>query len=149
MAEYTLGNHKIKNSLAYVTVGTGVGVGLIVNGKCVHGMLHPEGGHMRIQKLEKESEFPGVCAFHGDCLEVLIDYIQGLCTNVAIAKRLNCSIHDLHTITDDHPIWDMVAYYLATLCFNLILLLSIEKIVIGGGVLNRKILYKLINKHLN
>lgn len=62
---------------------------------------------------------------------------------------MNCSIHDLHKISDDHPVWDMVAYYLATLCYNLILLLSIEKIVIGGGVLNRKILYKLIEKHLN
>jgi hypothetical protein len=64
------GNHHTKNSLAYVTIGTGIGVGMIINGQCVHGLLHPEGGHVRVAKLEKDKDFKGVCAFHGDCLEV-------------------------------------------------------------------------------
>lgn len=69
-----------------------------------------------------------------------------MCTNVSIAKRLNCSIHDLPKLDDENPIWDVVAYYLANVCLSLLYLLSIEKIVIGGGVMNRKILYAKINK---
>ena len=71
----------VKESLCYVTVGTGIGIGLIINGKTVHGMMHPEGGHVRvpISPLEqtKYNGFKGICPFHCDCLE-------GLCTNVAI-----------------------------------------------------------------
>ena len=87
-----------------------------------------------------------MCAYHGDCLE-------GLCTNVSAAKRLGCQIEDLPNIDDDNPVWEYIGHYLAILCGNLALLLSLEKIVIGGGVMNRKILYKIINekllKHIN
>ena len=79
------GDESVKESLCYVTVGTGIGIGLIINGKCVHGMMHPEGGHVRvpISPLEETAYggFSGVCPFHGNCLE-------GLCTNVAIKERL-------------------------------------------------------------
>lgn len=61
----------MNNSLVYVTVGTGVGIGLIINGKPVHGMMHPEGGHMMIPKHEKDSDFTGVCRYHKNCLEVI------------------------------------------------------------------------------
>ncbi|CAK59806.1 unnamed protein product (macronuclear) [Paramecium tetraurelia] len=141
MAEFMLGNHNVRQSLAYITIGTGVGVGIIVNGQCVHGMLHPEGGHILVAKQQEDKDFKGVCAFHGDCLE-------GLCTNVAIAKRLNCPITELPNISDDHPIWELVGFYLAEACQNILYLLSIEKIVLGGGVMNRKLLYPIIDKHL-
>jgi len=67
----------VRESLCYITVGTGVGVGLIINGKCVHGCLHPEGGHVFVPRDPRDKDFPGVCPFHCDCVE-------GLCTNVAI-----------------------------------------------------------------
>ena len=75
--------------------------------------------------------FSGVCPFHGMCVE-------GLCTNVAIAKRLKLdSVEAVPSLSDDHEIWDMIGYYLGTMCANLTLTLSVQKIVMGGGVLNR------------
>ena len=66
--------------MAYITVGTGIGVGLVVNGRTVHGLVHPEGGHVAIQPLPEDQDFEGVCQYHKCCLE-------GFCTNRAIAKR--------------------------------------------------------------
>lgn len=80
------GHTGVKN-LAYITVGTGIGVGIVVNGEMVHGLIHPEGGHIRVPVLKEEAEFPGVCSYHGNCLE-------GLCTNVSIAKRFGHSVDD-------------------------------------------------------
>lgn len=103
-------------------------------------MLHPEGGHIIVGK-KTDDQFEGVCAFHKDCLE-------GLCTNVAIAKRLNCQITDLPEVSDDHPVWQLVGHYLAVCCLDLLYMLSVEKIVLGGGVMNRKILYTIIESEL-
>ena len=77
---------KYKN-LAYITVGTGIGVGLVINGQMVHGLIHPEGGHIKVPIHEGDKNFKGVCAFHGNCLE-------GLCTNVSIAERLGLASVD-------------------------------------------------------
>lgn len=74
------GVRKAKN-MAYITVGTGIGIGIVVNGEMVHGLIHPEGGHIRVPILPEDREFPGVCKYHGNCLE-------GLCTNVGIQKRV-------------------------------------------------------------
>ena len=68
-------------------MGTGIGVGIVVNGEMVHGLIHPEGGHIRVPILEADKDFNGVCSYHGNCLE-------GLCTNVAIAKRFGHSVND-------------------------------------------------------
>lgn len=128
----------VKESLCYVTVGTGIGIGLIINGKTVHGMMHPEGGHVRIpiSPLEQSTYkgFKGVCPFHGDCLE-------GLCTNVAIQQRLGLKKREeVKTLPDDHPVWDLLAGYMGTFCANLFLTMSVERISIGGGIYNRAIL---------
>lgn len=131
-------DERVKESLCYVTVGTGIGIGLIINGKCVHGMMHPEGGHVRIPISPKEQSayggFAGVCPFHGNCLE-------GLCTNVAIKERLGLQdVSQLADLADDNEVWDLVGTYLGDFCANLFLTVSVERIIIGGGVCSRAIL---------
>lgn len=149
MFEYVEAKRKndpnIKESLCYVTVGTGIGIGLIVNGKCVHGMMHPEGGHVRVplNPLEKThyNNFAGVCPFHGNCIE-------GLCTNVAIKERLGLQdVHDAIKLEDDNPIWDLIGGYLGQFCANLYLTVSVERIVIGGGICGRPIVMEKIRKY--
>lgn len=125
--------------MAYVTVGTGVGVGLVVNGKVVHGLTHPEGGHISIKKHPSDSAFSGVCRFHGDCLE-------GLTVTGAISKRKWTDVKGLEKLSDDDNIWNLEAYYLAQLALNLTLTASPEAIVFGGGVLNRKCLLTKIQQ---
>lgn len=78
------GLHK---SLAYITVGTGIGIGLVINGQVVHGLIHPEGGHVKVPIHAGDKDFKGVCPFHGNCLE-------GLCTNVSIKERLGLASVD-------------------------------------------------------
>lgn len=110
-----------------------------MNSKVVHGLVHPEGGHMRINKLKEDADFKGVCPFHGDCME-------GLCTNNSIAARKGITIEELPKLPDTDPVWPVIANYLAQSILNLTLILSPEKIVIGGGVMNRKILLNMIRK---
>jgi fructokinase len=131
--EYYHGDHNVHESLAYVTIGTGIGVGLVINGKMVHGLVHPEGGHIRVPLLKEDEDYEGVCIFHKNCLE-------GLCTNVSIAKRLNKTIDDLKDVEDNNSVWDKIGYYIGLCCANLSLTLSVEKIVLGGGVMERKVL---------
>ena len=138
------GDESVKESLCYVTVGTGIGIGLIINGKCVHGMMHPEGGHVRvpISPLEETAYggFSGVCPFHGNCLE-------GLCTNVAIKERLGLdSVEAVADLADDDQIWDLVGGYLGDFCTNLFLTVSVERIIIGGGVCSRAVLMDKIRQ---
>lgn len=128
-------------SSAYITVGTGIGVGLVVNGKPVHGLLHPEGGHVPVKRHpEESSSFRGTCPFHGDCVE-------GMCSTGALTARKNCTSQDLPSIRDDDVLWDLCAFYIAQLCMTLVLIASPELIIIGGGVLNRTSLYDRIRTH--
>ena len=94
---------------------------------------------MRLNKRKEDESFKGVCPFHGDCLE-------GLCTNNSIAARKNVKIEDLPNIPDTDPVWPLIAHYLAQAIVNLTLILSPERVVIGGGVMNRKILMPMIHK---
>lgn len=121
-------------SCAYVTVGTGVGVGLVVNGKNVHGMLHPEAGHVLCPQKKNDS-------FNGLDDWTIPMGVEAHTCSLALAKQANVSIAQLKDLKDDNPIWDTAAYYLAVLCVNLILIVSPEKIVLGGGVFNRTCLY--------
>ena len=125
-----------------MTVGTGIGIGLVINGKCVHGMMHPEGGHVRVpldpREQTKYGGFAGVCPFHGNCLE-------GLCTNVAIKERLGLeNVGCLADLSDDNEVWDLVGGYLGDFCVNLFLTVSVERIIIGGGICSRAVLMEKI-----
>jgi len=110
----------------YLTVGTGVGAGVFVNGAPLHGLLHPEMGHLLLPALPGD-EFSGVCPFHGRCLE-------GLVSGPAIAKRAGRPAEDLPATS---PIWTMVAEYLAMALMNYSLVLSPRRLVLGGGVLHQ------------
>lgn len=139
-------NKKNISSLAYVTVGTGVGVGLVVHGKPVHGRMHPEGGHVSVQPLEGDT-FGGYSwgaknPFKGK------HTVEGMTSSIALTERLGYNSSDSRNRLadlndDDHEVWDHAANALANLCVTLALVTSVEKIVLGGGIMNRN---KLIDK---
>ena len=111
----------------YVTVGTGVGLGIVAGGRLVHGGGHPEGGHVRIRRRSADG-FAGTCPFHGDCLE-------GLVSGPALAARTGI---DSAEIADDHPVWSSVVDELAEAMTLVMLILSPQRIVFGGGVMMKR-----------
>jgi len=133
LAEFKYGNPPGTTSCAYITVGTGIGVGLVVNGQPVHGMMHPEAGHVNFRRANGAT-FKGACPFHGDCVE-------GIAATPGIAGAKGIPKENLAQLTDDDPVWDEVALALGSLCLNLVLVASPERIVISGGVMNRTVLY--------
>ena len=139
MAEFTTYSNTGITSCAYITVGTGVGVGLVINNKTVHGLVHPEAGHLQVKQKENDT-FCGSCPFHGCCIE-------GMVSAGACAKRKGIDPSELKSLSDDDEVWDFFAYYLAQLCVSIILMVSAEKIVIGGGVMNRESLYPKIREY--
>lgn len=112
---------------AYITVGTGIGVGLIVNGSATRGFGHCELGHIRTSRLAGDA-WPGSCPYHGDCVE-------GLASGSAIAARI--AGRDVSQLTADDEIWAAVAYTIAQLCHVIVCASAPRKIVIGGGVIDR------------
>jgi fructokinase len=128
LAELRWGAGQGMSDFAYVTVGAGVGVGLIVDGKPTRGFGHSELGHIRIVR-QPGDDWPGICAFHGDCVE-------GLASGPAIEARLGT--RTLSDVAADDPIWDLVAYPLAQLCHGLVCSTAPERIAIGGGVLEHR-----------
>jgi fructokinase len=137
LAEHRWGNAVGLDSFVYITVGTGIGGGALLDGRPVHGLVHPEMGHMRVPH-DPEDGFEGCCPYHGDCLE-------GLASGPAIRQRWGAPPEEL---PDDHPAWELEAKYLAAGLVNLVLALSPRRIVLGGGVMARSVLYPLVRQGL-
>ncbi|WP_039392604.1 ROK family protein [Novosphingobium sp. MBES04] len=127
LGEYRHGAGKGCTSLVYVTIGTGIGGGVLVEGHPVHGSLHPELGHLRLRRARGDG-FAGACRFHGDCVE-------GLLSGPALAARLGC--HPGEVPAHD-PRWEVIAQDLAELLVHLLLTLAPQRIIVGGGVSHRQ-----------
>jgi fructokinase len=127
LAEGRWGGAQGLSSYVYITVGTGVGAGIIVNGRPVMGIGHAEAGHMRVPRFPGD-DWAGACTFHGDCVE-------GLASGFAVEQRTGRGGGELPA---DHPVWEQVAHALAGLCHNLVMGSAPERILIGGGVTTRQ-----------
>ena len=122
--EYAWGAGRGVESLAYLTVGTGIGVGLLHDGRPWHGLVHPEAGHLRVPRVGDDA-FAGCCPVHGDCWE-------GLASGQAIAERWG---EDPAGLSDQHPCWELEATYLALGILSIVSVASPERVIAGGGVL--------------
>lgn len=134
VGEYQWGNAQGLETFIYLTVGTGIGGGGLVGGNPIHGLLHPEMGHISIPHDLALDPFPGCCPFHQDCLE-------GLASGLAMEKRWGKKAIELPA---DHPAWALEASYLATGLVNFILMLAPERIIMGGGVMEQKQLFPMV-----
>ncbi|WKL56721.1 ROK family protein [Asticcacaulis sp. ZE23SCel15] len=134
------------DSFAYATVGTGIGVGIISHNQPIHGLLHPEAGHVPIQRDPARDPFEGACPFHAGCLE-------GLASGPAIKARTGIAGEDL---SPDDPVWSLVGGYLGQMFYSLALIASPQRILVGGSVgLNARVLsaardeaFRLMNGYL-
>jgi fructokinase len=123
--EWRWGKAQGLDTFIYLTIGTGIGGGAMVNGKLLHGLNHPEMGHVLIPHDLHKDLFPGCCPFHGDCLE-------GLASGVAVARRWGVPSESLPA---DHQAWQLEADYLSRGIMNIVLTLSPQKVIIGGGIM--------------
>ena len=143
LAEYLWGAGKGIDNLVYITIGTGIGGGGMVNGGLIHGLVHPEMGHIRIPHDFKKDLFEGCCPYHGDCLE-------GLASGKAVELRWGRRGEELPA---DHPAWELEARYLALGIGNIICTLSPGRIITGGGLMkNPSLITKVrekITEYLN
>lgn len=136
LAEWKWGAGIGTNASIYLTIGTGVGGGAVLDGHLVHGLSHPEMGHMRVPRHHADASFDGVCPFHGDCLE-------GLASGPAIQARWGVSLSELPS---DHTGHDMIAWYLAQASTTLQAIFEPAKIILGGGVMDTNGLLDRVRK---
>jgi fructokinase len=134
LGEFTWGAAQSADPCLYLTIGTGIGGGGILNGGPLHGLVHPEMGHIRLPHDWQADPFPGACPFHGDCFE-------GMAAGPALEKRWG---QRGETLPLDHPAWALEAEYIAQALCVLICTLSPKKIVIGGGVMQHPALFPMI-----
>ena len=135
MAEGRWGIAQGLDTFIYLTIGTGIGGGAMVGGRPVHGLLHPEMGHMLITR-RADDEFEGTCPYHEVCFE-------GLAAGPAIERRWG---RKAETLLEDHPAWELEAHYLALGVANLICALSPQRVILGGGVMSQRHLFPLVRQ---
>jgi fructokinase len=138
LGEHHWGAAQGLDTFIYLTIGTGIGGGGLVNGKLIHGLVHPEMGHIRIPHNREKDPYPGWCPFHGDCFE-------GLANGPAMKQRWG---QPAETLPPDHPAWTLEAEYLASAICNFILTLSPQRIVIGGGVMEQAHLLPMVRRNV-
>lgn len=138
LGEFRWGAARGLDTFIYLTIGTGIGGGGLFNGKLMHGLVHPEMGHLRIPHNIQTDPFPGCCPYHGDCWE-------GLASGTAIESRWG---KPAATLPEDHPAWDLEAEYLALALQNLVVTLSPQRIIMGGGVMQQKHLFPRIHRRV-
>ncbi|MEJ2306265.1 MAG: ROK family protein [candidate division WOR-3 bacterium] len=138
LGEHEWGAARNLANFIYITIGTGIGGGGIINGDSLHGLLHPEMGHIFVPHNKTEDPFEGTCPFHKDCFE-------GLASGTAIRARWG---KKGETLEANHPAWNLEAKYISLAVINYICTLSPEKIILGGGVMKQKQMLPLIQKRV-
>jgi fructokinase len=134
LGEWTWGSAQGLDTFIYLTIGTGIGGGVMANGALLHGLIHPEMGHIPLPHDRERDPFEGNCPFHKDCFE-------GLAAGPALEKRWG---QKAETLALDHPAWELEAHYIALALQSYISTLSPQRIIIGGGVGGREDLLPLI-----
>ena len=137
LGEVTWGAAKGMDSAIYITIGTGVGVGVYANGGLLHGLIHPEGGHMLLAKHPKDT-YKGKCPFHENCVE-------GLASGPAIEARWGKKGIEL---AGRDEVWELEAYYIAQAVTNYILAYSPQKVILWGGVMHQEQLFGMVRKEV-
>lgn len=135
LAEHRWGAAQDLDSCLYLTVGTGIGGGAVVEGRLIHGLMHPEMGHVRIPHDWDRDPYPGMCSYHGDCLE-------GLACGPAIQGRWG---RRAETLPADHAAWQLEAHYLALGLIAYLVTLSPQRMILGGGVMQQRHLFPMIH----
>ena len=138
LGEVCFGAARGFENVVYGTIGTGIGFGVYLNGKLLHGLQHPETGHMFINKHETDKHYKGPCPYHDNCLETLA-------SGPSIEKRWGKKAYELY---DEKKVWDLEAYYLGQAVTNCILCYSPEKVILGGGVMHTPGLIDLVRKEV-
>jgi len=138
LAEWRWGAAVGLDTFIYLTVGTGIGGGGLLGGRLMHGLIHPEMGHIRIPRDPARDPFPGTCPFHGDCFE-------GLANGPALEKRWG---QRAETLSPDHPAWALEAHYIALALHNYVCMLSPQRLILGGGVMEQQHVFPLVRERL-
>jgi fructokinase len=138
LGEWRWGSAKGLDTFVYVTVGTGIGGGGLAGGRRMHGLVHPEMGHIPVPRDPARDPFPGICPFHGDCLE-------GLASGPALKARWGRPASELH---DRPEVWELEADYLAAALQSFVFILSPQRIILGGGVMETPGLVELVRTRL-
>jgi len=123
------------DTLVYITVGTGIGAGILVDGRPVHGLMHPEVGHIRVPRAAGD-DYPGSCPYHADCVE-------GMAAGPSVVARWGARLAEL---PDDHAAFRQVAHYLSHLVAHCVLFVSPGRVILGGGVMSNRVLYPMIRE---
>lgn len=135
LGEVTYGSAKGLDCVVYFTIGTGIGGGIYVNGRMLHGMLHPEAGHLLLPLSDKDPN-GSVCPFHPNCFE-------GLCSGTSIEARWGAKAKDM---ADRDEVWELETDYIAEALTSIIMILSPQRIILGGGVMHQQQVFPLVRK---